>query len=226
MSNSSNSPDPRPRAAAVLALALVALAAAGCVPRPIPRSLPYSINTVNVPMFDSAIAEVGLEELLTHETVDAFLLDGRVRPVHASRADIVLVGTLTRWNEKTDQLSEDDFEFSKQIDVECRVSAFAPEDTLRQEPIFVWDGIQSSAVFIIDSRFLGEVVPVDTQRILMESLGREVVRSVMEGSPSRGAATEKLEASLDDPGPRYEHPDSLRERRYRQRGRAPLRTAF
>jgi len=197
----------------------------GCA-RPIPRVLPENIRRVNVPMFESQAFKVGLEEVATQATVDEFLDDGRLTPVPASQADIVLVCLIKRYEEISDKLDDDKFEQFRKITVSARAVAYAPEDTLRREPLMVWDGIESEAQMLSDPRFLGEAVPEDARRAVMASLGREVVRAVLESKPERGILAEELDTRLNDPGPRFQPVESLRERRYKDRGTPPLITGF
>lgn len=214
------------RAALPVLAVLLLTVGVGCSPRPLVRTLPRSINSVYVPMFESRAFEPGLEELATHYTVDRFLVDGRVRPVSRGAADLVISGTLLRWEERVSQLSSDDFELVREVQVTARVFAFAPEDTLKRDPIYVWDGITASGSFLVDPRFIGEVSPDDSKRILMEELGKQVVNAVLETTPKTGAAAGKLDDRLEDPGARYTPMESLRDRRYRTRGAAPLRFAY
>lgn len=213
-------------AALLLACALASLVAAGCSPRPRTRSLPRHINTVHVPIFDSQAFVSGVEELAAQYTVDAFLRDGRVTPVNRGQADLILEGFLLRYTETTNNLSGDDFELSREAVVLARVFAYAPEDEMRRTPIFVWNNIEAKATLLTDSRLVFETSRDDGKDLLMQLLGAEIVKAVMEGDPAVGPEAEDFDRRLDDPGPRYQPVESLRERRLRRRGMAPLRAAF
>jgi hypothetical protein len=198
----------------------------GCSPRPLGRTLPRSVHTVYVPLFDSKAFESGLEELVTQYTVDRFLVDGRVKPVSRRAADLIISGTLLRWDETVSQLSNDDFELVREVEVTARVVAYAPEDTLKQDPVYVWEVVRVSGSFLVDPRFIGEVSPDDSKRILMEDLAKQIVSTVMETPPAIDAIGELEKDKVQDTGPRHTPMESLRERRYRQRGQAPLRLPY
>jgi hypothetical protein len=220
------SPFNKRRAAAALLALPALLAMVGCTAHSIGRTLPRHITRVYIPMFDSQAFESGIEELATRATVDEFLKDGRVRPVNRGHADLILEGFLTEYTEKTGSDDSDDFELTREVLVRCRVYAYSPEDTAKIRPIYVWNNIEAEITYISDSRFLTETQPPDAKRQVLEQLGKAVVVAVMEGEPATGLAAEEFDKRLDDPGPRYQTVESLRERRLKQRGLPPLRVAF
>lgn len=200
---------------------------AGCGPRPIGRTLPKSIRHIYVPIFETRAYEPGLEEILTQDTIDEFLIDGRVKPVRPERADVILVGNLYEVTITTDDFAEDDFALLNNIEARARITAYGPDDPERREPIYIWNDISAEFAYVADKRFVIDVLQVDVQRDLMALLAREIVNTVMEGEPDYiyGIDEETAEA-LIDPEPRFKTYESLRDRRERTRGQPPLRTSF
>jgi hypothetical protein len=213
---------------ALAALLLAASLGLGCRERPLGRLLPPHINRVYIPMFDTQAFKSGLEEFATQYTVDEFLKDGRVIPVNYSQSpDLILEGFLTKYVETNQDFSNDDFELFREATITARVYAYAPNDDLRQNPIYVWDGIEATFMYLADPRLTIDLNPDDAKEQLMSVLAAEIVRTVIETEPTAGAATAKeFDKRLEDGGPRYQPVESLRERRYRKRGLPPLRTGF
>lgn len=214
-------------AAALLSVAL-GMAKVGCAPKPIGRGLPPQVRSVYVPMFESRAYEPGLEELLTHATIDEFLVDGRVRVAGEAQSDVILVGSLRRLTFVADNFSEEKFELIRRATAVAQVTAYGPDDPLRQTPLFIWSRIVSELAYVSDKRFTVETLNVDAMQQLMEMLGKEVVSAVMNRPPDWDHRTGDPipESLLVEPDPRTSGTESLRERRMRTRGLPPIRPNF
>jgi hypothetical protein len=200
-----------------------------CAAKPLPRALPPSIRKIYVPIFETHAYEPGLEEILTQKTIDEFLIDGRVKIVRPEQADIILSGFLDEVIILTEDTSEDDFVLIKSMEGFVRMTAFGADDIERSNPVLVWNDISSEISFLSDKRFTVETLDVDARRMLMEELAKEIVRAVIEDTPTSfyGEDFEEEDFDIfDDPNRRYRTHDSLRERRKKTRGLPPLKQAF
>lgn len=84
----------------IVALALVGLglAAAACDDLPLKNNLPNEDTKVYIPDFENKTGEPGLDTLLTQKVTQNFLIDGRLQVVPQDKADMVLKGTIERYD--------------------------------------------------------------------------------------------------------------------------------
>jgi hypothetical protein len=84
----------------IVALALLGLglAAAACDDLPLKSNLPNEDTKVYIPDFENKTSEPGLDTLLTQKVIQNFLIDGRLQVVPQDKADMVLKGTIERYD--------------------------------------------------------------------------------------------------------------------------------
>ena len=85
----------------MIALALVGLGflAAACDDSlPIKGNLPNESNKVYIPPFENKTSEPGLDTLLTQKVIQNFLIDGRLQVADEDKADMILEGTIERYD--------------------------------------------------------------------------------------------------------------------------------
>jgi len=71
-------------------------------------TLPGKYRTVAVPAFRSEVRETDLEAAVTNALRRRIALDGRLRIAQPDRADLVVRGTLTKYEVRTETFLEDD----------------------------------------------------------------------------------------------------------------------
>jgi Lipopolysaccharide-assembly len=84
----------------MVALALVGLGfvAAACDDLPLKSNLPTEDTKVYIPTFENKTDEPGLDTLLTQKVIQNFLIDGRLQVASQDKADMLLQGTIERYD--------------------------------------------------------------------------------------------------------------------------------
>jgi hypothetical protein len=102
--------------ASVLSILLIG---AGCGMYSFTGSLPSTIQTIAVPLFDDNTAYPNIREDLTNKVVDAFIADNTLKIVNESDADLLINGTINSISQRAAVLTsgEDVQEFQIYVNV-------------------------------------------------------------------------------------------------------------
>ncbi|HTA16511.1 MAG TPA: LPS assembly lipoprotein LptE, partial [bacterium] len=84
----------------MIALVLLGLGfvAAACDDLPLKSNLPTVDTKVYIPDFENKTDEPGLDTLLTQKVIQNFLIDGRLQVATQDKADMLLQGTIERYD--------------------------------------------------------------------------------------------------------------------------------
>lgn len=111
-------------------------------------SLPSSIRTIAIPLFENTTVEAGIKEQLTDEIIARFVADNHLKVVDARDADSIITGTIVDVREEA--LSFEQGRTTK----EYRVWIFARvryEDVRRRKVIWEENPMQAWGVFQVAS---------------------------------------------------------------------------
>ena len=151
----------------------------GCAHVPIPI-LPTHIKRINIPIFVNKTFRYGLEEGLTEETIQAFILDGRLIVVHKEEADGELKGEIISYSKEA--ISYDDEGYVTEYRLWIRISLLF-YDLIHKEILWT-DELEESATYVPESSSLvGQGVSPETEeeageRVLGKLADRIVKRTI------------------------------------------------
>lgn len=159
-------------------LLLISFIAIGCahLPRPI---LPLHIKRINIPIFVNKTLRYGLEEGLTEETINTFILDGRLTVVDKD-ADGELRGEIISYSREA--LSYDDEGYVVEYRIWMRVSLLF-YDLINNEVLWT-DEIDSSINYVpygsslVGKGFIPEREEEAVDRLLKDLATRIVSRTL------------------------------------------------
>ena len=81
----------------VLVAAVAAATAAGCTEESKNFTVPTGLRKIHVRIFENNTYELGLEDLITHRTINALLKDAQIAAVDESQADAALRGRIEKY---------------------------------------------------------------------------------------------------------------------------------
>jgi len=171
----------------VLTATILLGAMVACTRIPPRRVLPNTVNAIYIPTFKNMSYEPGLEEKITRLTQEEFLSDGRLDVVTPARADVVLVGTIEKFDVSASRFSYDDFPLTSRLTAVADVLLYDPLDRQRQKPLMTWTNIDIEYSFVSDARRVIGVIPDDAYEDALRLLARRIVLAVITQRPTKRA---------------------------------------
>ncbi len=86
------------------------------------------IGTIAVEPFENKTSEFGLTDQLTEVIIDAFIADGNIKVVSVSQADVVLIGTLLRYDRVPHVFDENDQVQKYKVVMDFEITLKNPDD--------------------------------------------------------------------------------------------------
>ncbi len=106
---------------------LAVLLAAGCATFGGTGSLPPGASTIAIPMFRNETLEPGIEEAATQVLAERFMIDGRLKIAPRDVADLVLSGTITSYDLRSQAYDREDRVFSSSVRIGIAMSLLDAE---------------------------------------------------------------------------------------------------
>ena len=151
----------------------VALLGSGCVTFGGREGLPSHVESISIPMFRNHSMEYGAEEVVTQAVVGEFQRDGRLRLVDSDQADVVLYGTIARYDIRPSSFDRRDRVTVSHVSAMLEVSVLDSEsgDYLMQGERFSGSG----------SFFLTAQPTARRERDVLTRIANDIVSRVVEG---------------------------------------------
>lgn len=186
--------------AAACAFAFAALG--GCSPIPRARTLPPTVYSIYVPMFENKTSEPGLEEIATRLTQREFLADGRLRLESRERADAWVECSIRKFEWRPVSRGRDDFPDFAELYIQSYV--VVRENLARRPPIGGERKVEARLNYPSDMRAGYSKLDVDAIEELLTQLAREIVRETLTGEYGEAtfATPAEPDADQDAGGPR------------------------
>ncbi len=155
------------------------LGAAGCTDVAIRPGLPAYMSKLAIPTFQNRTGEPNLENELTQQLTQDFLVDGRLSLTDPDQADAVLQGTIIKYVKEP--LLLDVHNTPQQYKLRM-VLHLALKDTQAGKSLWTEDGFEDSTTYYV-ANTLG--IPAETEqdarRRLIQQISRRIVARVIEG---------------------------------------------
>jgi len=161
------------------ALAACTLLATACTPIPRARTLPPTIRSVYVPMFENDTPEPGLEERATRATQREFLADGRLQLEQPKRANAWVECSIKEFESRPASFEVDEFPSFTNLTILVEVKV---RENFPTAPLL--GGTRKVlAQYTYPSDLRRSIATLDVEAIdrLMEDMARQVVREVLTG---------------------------------------------
>lgn len=107
---------------------LAALALAACTEESRNLSVPAGLRKVHVKTFENNTYELGIEDLVTHKTIEALLKDAQVAHVDEAQADALLIGRISKYVREPIAFDQNNVATLYRIYIEVRVELVNPQN--------------------------------------------------------------------------------------------------
>lgn len=177
-------------------------AVVSCTRIPPRRMLPLEISRIYIPMVENKTYEPGLEEKLTRQIQEEFLMDGRLDVVRPQFADAVLKGTIKDFEIRPEYFGFDDVALTSSMFILVDIELFDPNDRHREKPLMTWRDVDIEYTYTSDVRLIAEVSPGDAYEEAMEFMARQIVRTVISEPPEEYEAMREAAKQAEPAPPR------------------------
>ena len=142
------------------------------------HSIPTDMRDAAVLPFENNSSEPGLENLLTDESTQQFLADGRLKIVSAAEADVLIQGVITNYRRIPLIYSEQDIvqQYKIRISINFNLIDQETREVLRSFRGIYRETTYSDQIAPIESEY-------DAQQRVIYQLARDVVSGTVEGWP-------------------------------------------
>lgn len=151
--------------------------------------LPLDINSIAIPTFKNKTMQHGIETSITNSIIERFQIDGTLRVMEKSDADVILVGELVQYKREPLRYSGKDFKnvIEYRLRIICKISMI---DLATNEPIFENRIIEGETTYSTggdlyerERSAIGTMLTSEKAQLptLEEDLAYNVVESVVEG---------------------------------------------
>jgi hypothetical protein len=168
----------RSRTLSLLAAALV-LMTAGCSDVEIRPGLPTHINKLAIPVFMNRSSQPNVENELTQQLTNDFLMDNRIQLAPVEQADAILQGTIVQY--QLEPMLLDVHNTPQQYKLRM-VLSLVLKDTAAGNPIWTEEGYTDSTTYYVANTLN---IPAENENLgrkrLIQQLSKRIVLRVVEG---------------------------------------------
>ncbi|RKX27364.1 MAG: hypothetical protein DRP47_06680 [Candidatus Zixiibacteriota bacterium] len=105
------------------------------------------ISSVAVERFENETPEFGLADIMTDNVIDAFIADGTMKIVSAENADVILAGTLVKYDRHPHEFTSEDEVISYEVTMDFSITLKKSSDGSE-----IWnDRISQQGIYQVDS---------------------------------------------------------------------------
>lgn len=158
---------------------ILALSATGCTDIALRPGLPDYMSKMAIPVFQNRTPQPDIENELTRQLQQDFLVDGRLELTDAAQANAVLQGTITRY--LLEPLLLDVHNIPQQYKMRLILN-LSLRDTKAGQNLWAEDAFEESTTYYVNNN-LGITPENEAQarRRLMQQLSRRILSRVIEG---------------------------------------------
>ncbi len=158
---------------------VLTLAASGCTDIALRPGLPDYMSKMAIPVFQNRTPQPDIENELTRQLQQDFLVDGRLELTDAAQANAVLQGTITRY--LLEPLLLDVHNIPQQYKMRLILN-LSLRDTKAGQNLWAEDAFEESTTYYVNNN-LGITPENEAQarRRLMQQLSRRILSRVIEG---------------------------------------------
>jgi hypothetical protein len=164
---------------AIIMITGVTLLNTGCTDVTVRPGLPDYMTNIAVPTFQNRTQQPNLENELTQQVVQEFLIDGRMTLVDSDEATSILQGTIVRYQLEPLLLDVHNTPEQYKMRIMCRL---ALKDTKAGQDIWTEDDFEESTTYYVANT--RGIPPEDEQlarKRLIEQLAKSILKRVVEG---------------------------------------------
>ena len=144
------------------------------------KTLPSSVQSINVPLCRNETSEPGLSEIATRYFIEEFLADGRLDVTGKNDADALVEITLTHFNNSVASTTgKDVFPLTNWIDIRADVTVLtttSPKTIMKERK-----GIEVTQTHVSDTRRVNFEPETEAKARALRTLAHKIVREVISG---------------------------------------------